>query len=87
MKHFAGYTASAGNIYGYWRDESSGIDSYGEHREYKVSFRGHDRLTLLQEFLASIGAELEEQSIYMEYGEDAWLIKTSIKQDNTGVKL
>jgi len=51
--------------------------SHGEHREYKVSFRGRDRVTMLQKFLATLGAELDEQSIYMEYGENAWLVYSS----------
>ena len=74
MKHFGGYTASAGNIFGFWRDTGSGRESYGEHKEYKVSFRGRDRVALLQRFLSKLAAELDEETIYMEYGEDAWLI-------------
>jgi hypothetical protein len=74
MKHFGGYTASAGNIFGFWRDEPSGREFYGEHREYKVSFRGRDRVAMLQKFLSKLAAELGEETIYMEYGEDAWLV-------------
>ena len=74
MKNFGGYTASAGNIFGFWRDEQSGREWYGEHREYKVSFRGRDRVSMLQQFLSRMAGELGEESIYLEYGEDAWLI-------------
>ena len=74
MKHFGGYTASAGNIFGYWRDDKTGREYYGEHKEYKVSFRGKDRLALLQRFLSQLAGELDEDCIYMEYGEDAWLV-------------
>ena len=74
MKHFAGYTASAGNIFGFWRDEKSRRDYYGEHKEYKVSFRGRNRMAMLQRFLSQLGGDLAEDSIYLEYGEDAWLI-------------
>lgn len=74
MKHFGGYTASAGNIFGFWRDAASGREWYGEHREYKVSFRGRDRVAMLQQFLARLAADLGEESIYLEYGEDAWLV-------------
>jgi hypothetical protein len=76
MKHFGGYTASAGNIFGFWRNEASGREWYGEHREYKVSFRGRDRVSMLQLFLSRLAADLGEESIYLEYGEDAWLIYT-----------
>jgi hypothetical protein len=74
MKHFGGYTASAGNIFGFWRNEASGREWYGEHREYKVSFRGRDRVAMLQRFLARLAEDLGEESIYLEYGEDAWLV-------------
>ena len=37
MENFGGYTAQAGNIFGYWRDDR-GRDSYGEHREFSVAF-------------------------------------------------
>lgn len=74
MKHFGGYTASAGNIFGFWRDAKSGRESYGEHKEYKVSFRGRNRVALLQQFLSKLATELDEETIYMEYGEDAWLV-------------
>ena len=74
MKHFGGYTASAGNIFGYWRDDETGREYYGEHKEYKVSFRGKDRVPMLQRFLSQMAGELNEDSIYMEYGEDAWLV-------------
>jgi hypothetical protein len=74
MKHFGGYTASAGNIFGFWCDEKSGREWYGEHREYKVSFRGQDRRKMLQDFLSRLARDLDEETIYLEYGEDAWLI-------------
>lgn len=77
MKHFGGYTASAGNIFGFWRDEESGREYYGEHREYKVSFRGRDRVAMLQQFLSRLAAQLGEETIYLEYGEDAWLVCAS----------
>src|SRR6187549_706243 len=60
MKHFAGYTASAGNIFGYWRDDQTGREYYGEHKEYKVSFRESDRAEMLQTFLSRLAKELGE---------------------------
>jgi len=75
MKHFGGYTASAGNIFGFWRDTQTGREYYGEHKEFKVSFRGRDRVAMLQRFLGRLAHELGEHSIYLEYGEDAWLVQ------------
>jgi len=74
MKHFAGYTASAGNIFGFWRDSQTGREYYGEHKEYKVSFRGRDRVEMLKKFLSQLAGELGEDCIYLEYGENAWLV-------------
>jgi hypothetical protein len=74
MKRFGGYTASAGNIFGFWHDEKTRRDYYGEHKEYKVSFRGRNRVMMLQRFLSRVAGELGEESIYLEYGEDAWLV-------------
>jgi hypothetical protein len=74
MKHFAGYTASAGNIFGFWRDDTTHREYYGEHKEYKVSFRGRNRVEMLQKFLSQLAGELREDCIYLEYGEDAWLV-------------
>ena len=74
MKQFGGYTASAGNIFGFWRHEQTGREYYGEHREYKVSFRGKDRVAMLQRFLSRLARDLGEETIYLEYGEDAWLV-------------
>ena len=80
LKHFGGYTASAGNIFGFWRNDDTGREFYGEHREYKVSFRGRDRVAMLQRFLSKVAAELGEETIYLEYGEDAWLVHASTKR-------
>lgn len=77
LKQFGGYTASAGNIFGFWRDAETGREFYGEHREYKVSFRGKDRTAMLKRFLSKLAAELGERTIYLEYGEDAWLVYAS----------
>lgn len=74
IDNFGGYTASAGNIFGFWRDEQTGREYYGEHKEYKVSFRGRDRVAMLQRFLSQLAGELNEDCIYLEYGEQAWLV-------------
>ena len=52
VEQFGGYTASAGNLFGYWKDQS-GKDSYGEHREFTVSFTEDTKLDTLRQFLAS----------------------------------
>lgn len=73
MRKFNGYTAAGGNIFGYWKSPK-GREFYGEHKEYRVSFTAKEDIPTLEGFLAKIGAELREQSIYMEIGEKSWLI-------------
>jgi hypothetical protein len=72
LSHFDGYTAATGNIHGWWRNR--GEEHYGEHREFKVAFAGKDRIAVLEGFLADVAVEICEQTIYIETGEDAWLI-------------
>lgn len=73
LANFSAYTAQAGNIFGYWKDRQ-GRDVYGEHKVYKVSFEGKDRIAVLETFLAEIAVDMGEECIYLETGEDAWLI-------------
>ena len=71
--NFAGYTVETGNILGFWRD-ARGEEHYGEHRLFRVAFAGKDRVAVLEGFLATVATEIGERSIYLETGEDAWLI-------------
>lgn len=64
MDNFGGYTAQAGNIFGYWREES-GRDSYGEHREFSVASPDSVKLPLLKNFLALMARDLNEECIYI----------------------
>ena len=73
MDKFGGYTAQAGNIFGYWREED-GRDSYGEHREFSVAAADASRLPKLKEFLAGMARDLQEDCIYFRAGDTASLI-------------
>jgi hypothetical protein len=73
IANFAGYTVETGNILGFWRDDG-GQELYGEHRLFRVAFTSEDRVPELEAFLARVASEIGEQSIYLETGEDAWLI-------------
>ena len=73
MDNFGGYTAQAGNIFGYWRSEA-GEDSYGEHREFSVAFANHSKVALLKGFLATLARELREECIYLRIGDETSLI-------------
>src|SRR3984885_15060804 len=73
MDHFGGYTAQAGNIFGYWRSEGA-PDSYGEHREFSVAFTDDTKAVLLKSFLATLARDLYEECIYLRVGDETSLI-------------
>jgi hypothetical protein len=73
MENFGGYTAQAGNIFGYWR-EDDGRESYGEHREFSVALPDSSHLPMLKEFLARMAQDLREECIYFQMGQIASLI-------------
>lgn len=71
---FDGYTCASGNIYGYFSSE--GIE-YDELREFRVAFKEDERKTkvpMLMEFLGRICEDIGEECVYLECGEDAFLI-------------
>jgi hypothetical protein len=72
MDNFGGYTAQAGNIFGYWRDD--GHDSYGEHREFSVAAPDTSKHPILKEFLAQVARDLKEECVYVRTGGTASLI-------------
>jgi len=72
MDNFGGYTAQAGNIFGYWREE--GGDSYGEHREFSVGATDPAAIPKLKDFLADMASDLKEQCVYFREGDTVSLI-------------
>jgi hypothetical protein len=73
MAEFGGYTVAAGNIFGYWR-ENSGGESYGEHRLFTVAVSGAEKLETLKEYLARLARQLGEKTVYAEIAGQAVLI-------------
>jgi len=74
LANFGGYTAHAGNVFGEWTEPRTGKVFYGEHLAYSVAFKGKERIPELEEFLATVANVINEESVYLETGEDAWLI-------------
>ena len=72
LREFGGYTAERGNIFGYWIEGSH--TDYTEHMRYTVSFKGKERIPILERFLSRLAKKLGEEAIYLETGEDSWLI-------------
>ena len=73
MKKFGAYTVSAGYTYGYWKN-AKGKKSYGEYKIYSVAFPEKSQLPVLMDFIAGIARDMAEESVYMEYGDEASLI-------------
>ena len=65
MTHFGGYTATAANLFGYWKEED-GAFSYGEHREFTVALTGESGLSELKQFLGGTVRTLDEKCLYVE---------------------
>ncbi len=72
MANFGGYTATAANLFGYWKDESG--TSYGEHREFTVALTGEHGLTELKQFLGDTARTLNEKCLYVDIAGVALLL-------------
>lgn len=73
LERFGGYTATAANLFGYWKEEDGRYD-YGEHREFTVALPNDEGLDALKEFLGSTAKELNEYCVYLEVAGVAALI-------------
>jgi len=72
MERFGGYTATQGNLFGYWAED--GDESYGEHRAFSVACAPGEQMEELKAFLGSTADELQEKCIYLEVGGAALLV-------------
>jgi hypothetical protein len=70
VERFGGYTATAANVFGYWK-ESDGELSYGEHREFTVALPGEEGLAELKAFLGRMAGILGEKCLYVEVAGEA----------------
>lgn len=71
--NYNGYSVR-GPFKGYWRPAKN-VDTTNEDvMEIKVSFRGKERIPKLQKFLAGMCKLMREECLYLETGEDSWLI-------------
>lgn len=82
--NYDGYTCASGNIYGYYTSETT---EYDELREFRVSIRGGTHpdkfdpldgkpcpLSRLAKFLSELAADIDEECIYLESGNEAFLV-------------
>jgi hypothetical protein len=73
MANYNGYSVR-GPFKGHWRPSKKEERSTDTVVEIKVSFKGKERIPKLQKFLAGMCKLMEEKCLYLETGEDAWLI-------------
>jgi hypothetical protein len=73
VERFGGYTATAANVFGYWREEHGGY-TYGEHREFTVALPEVEGLRELKQFLARIGRMMGEKCLYVEVAGEGVLL-------------
>ena len=86
MGHFGGYTATAANLFGYWK-EDDGVFTYGEHREFTVALTGEDGLSELKFFLGNTARTLDEKCLYVEVAGFAMLVYGNVVHDETTIGL
>jgi len=73
MEKFGGYTATAANVFGYWKEADGGY-SYGEHREFTVALPHGEGLAALKEFLGRTARVLGEKCLYVEVAGEGILL-------------
>jgi hypothetical protein len=73
MGNYNGYTIR-GPYLGKWRQSKAYPSIVEEVIEIKASFRGKDRIPKLQRFLAGMCKLMQEECLYLECGEDSFLI-------------
>lgn len=71
--NYNGYTVR-GPFTGMWRPTKGVQPLQEEVMEVKASFRGKDRIPKLQKFLAGMCKLMNEECLYLETGEDSWLV-------------
>jgi len=71
--NYNGYTVR-GPYKGNWRPHKGVAPVVESVIEIKVSFKGKDRIPKLQKFLAGMCSLMKEECLYLETGEDSWII-------------
>lgn len=73
VTRYEGYTATAANLFGYWK-ESDGGYTYGEHREFTVALHDEVGLPELKQFLGIVARDMGESCLYVEVAGRAMLL-------------
>lgn len=73
MANYNGYTVR-GPFKGFWRPSKKADTTNEDVMEIKVSFKGKERIPKLQKFLSGVCKLMKEKCVYLETGEDSFLI-------------
>ena len=79
LKHFTGYTVTAGNITGYWNGPGS-REECNEHREYQIAIDQTAKRALFEKYLAQLARELNEETLYLTFEGKALLVSAEKPQ-------
>lgn len=78
LRKFGGLTHEASHIRGQWTSGEGQVVFTDLHQRYEVSFSGDDKAGEFVNFLSEMCGLLQEQSIYMTMGTEAWLVKPPV---------
>ncbi len=67
--NFSAYQITTSDIKGYWHNSFDGV-----YTQFKVAFEGRERIGTLVEFLEAIACAISHECIYLEIGENVWLV-------------
>lgn len=70
---YGGFTDEGNSHNGFWLN-SDGHKYEDKYQRYQVSFKGKRRIPKLKRFLAYLAKALDEECIFLQTGEDAFLI-------------
>ncbi len=73
VMHYGGYTKASGVFHGCWWNVDLTIIS-DMHVQYTVAFWGKEKVQPFLDYLGELATKLGEDCIYVETGEDAWLV-------------
>lgn len=81
---FGGFTDEGSYHNGFWRN-ANGKSYTGKYQKNREAFIGKEHIHGLAGFLSFIAGKLGEESIYLETGEDAWLIYPASESESQNI--
>jgi hypothetical protein len=73
VENYNAYTHEISEINGYWVFKGELVED--KHERFEVSFKGIENFKKFIDFLSFLCAEIKEESIYLAFENQSWLIK------------